>query len=62
MTVSGVGGLSGTYRQIGLSSYDASYYMADGLDYCYLYLYDGTWEIVPNIESYPQYQVGRLAV
>lgn len=61
MAVAGVGDfLSGTYRQEGYSSlYDASYYRPGGLDYYWMYLYNGVWTIEPNVESYPQYEVGR---
>ncbi|CAM9799198.1 unnamed protein product [Ectocarpus fasciculatus] len=57
IAISGVGDFSGTYREIaGTSSYDELYYMAAGVDYYYVYLSDGAWNIEPNVVDYPRYR------
>eukprot|EP00752_Nemacystus_decipiens_P007095 g6357.t1 len=63
VVVSGAGVSSGTYRQAALSSiYDEAYYMAGGVDYYYMYKYDGAWYIEPQIAGYPLYRTFDDAV
>lgn len=59
VVVAGFGLSSGTYREI-VSSYDAHYYMAAGIDYHELFLSSGAWYIEPGVAYYPTYRVSQI--